>query len=140
MWLEKQGEQKPWSEEDEDAVDIAIRIIQNGGDDCVGILDSNKALKWLKSIKDRIQPQPTSEWNEDDEEKLRDVIRLVEQGATVRPIRDHYTNWLKSLKPNHWKPSEQNIKDLEWCADLVKDKMGIGFHRLQVFIDEIKNL
>lgn len=55
-WLEKQGEQKPtWSEEDEDSVDIAIRIIQNGGDDCAGILDSNKALKWLKSLKDRIQ-------------------------------------------------------------------------------------
>ena len=47
--------------------------------------------------------------------------------------------WLKSLKP-HWKPSEQNIKDLEWCADLVKDKMGVGFHRLQVFIDELKQL
>lgn len=49
-------------------------------------------------------------------------------------------NWLKSIKPNHWKPSEQNIKDLEWCADLVKDKMGAGFHRLQVFIDELKSL
>ena len=49
------------------------------------------------------------------------------------------SNWLKSLKPR-WKPSEQNIKDLEWCADLVKEKMGVGFHRLQVFIDELKQL
>lgn len=49
-------------------------------------------------------------------------------------------DWLKSINPKHWKPSEQNIKDLEWCADLVKDKMGVGFHRLQVFIDELKSL
>ena len=52
-----------------------------------------------------------------------------------------YNCWLKSLKPqSHWKPSEENIKDLEWCADLVKEKMGVGFHRLQVFIDELKTL
>ena len=42
------------SEENEDALDIAIRIIQNGGDNCAGILDSNKALNWLKSLKDRV--------------------------------------------------------------------------------------
>ena len=38
------------------------------------------------------------EWSEDDEEKFRDVIRLVEQGAPVQSIRDHYTSWLKSFK------------------------------------------
>lgn len=51
-------EKSAWSEEDEDALDIAIRIIQNGGDDCAGILDSDKALKWLKSLKDRVQLNP----------------------------------------------------------------------------------
>lgn len=61
-WLEKQGEQKHgWSEEDEDAVDIAIRIIQNKGDDCAGILDSDKALNWLKSFKDRYTWKPSEE-------------------------------------------------------------------------------
>ena len=45
-------------------------------------------------------------WSEEDEEKFRDVIRLVEQGAPVQSIRDHYTNWLKSLKERYtWKPS-----------------------------------
>lgn len=48
-----------WSKEDEDALDIAIRIIQNGGDNLSGILDSNKALNWLKSLK----PQPKQEWS-----------------------------------------------------------------------------
>ena len=61
-WLEKQGEKKPaWSEEDEDIVDIAIRIIQNGGDDCAGILDSNKALRWLKSLNPQNRWKPSKE-------------------------------------------------------------------------------
>lgn len=48
-------------------------------------VDTNKVIK------------PT-EWSEEDEEKFRDVIRLVEQGAPVQSMREHYTNWLKSLK------------------------------------------
>ena len=39
-----------------------------------------------------------------------------------------------------WKPTERDIKDLECCAELVKEKMGVGYHRLQAFIDEIKAL
>ncbi len=45
---------------------------------------------------DSYEQKPT--WSEEDEEKFRDVIRLVKQGAPVQSIRDHYTNWLKSLK------------------------------------------
>jgi hypothetical protein len=50
---EKQCE-PTWSEEDEDSIDIAIKIIQSGGDNCAGILDSDKALKWLQSLKQRL--------------------------------------------------------------------------------------
>ena len=35
---------------DEDALDIAIRIIENNGNDCAGILDKEWALNWLKSL------------------------------------------------------------------------------------------
>lgn len=35
---------------DEEALDIAIRIIENNGNDCAGILDKEKALNWLKSL------------------------------------------------------------------------------------------
>lgn len=72
--LEKQKDQKAtWSEEDEDALDIAMRIINNGGDDCAGILDSNKALKWLKSIKERVIHCPQ---NQQDINKPNDCIGL----------------------------------------------------------------
>lgn len=49
--------------------------------------------------------------------------------------------WLKSLKhQQRWKPTKQNIEDLEWCANVIEDKMGAKFHRLQVLIDELKEL
>jgi len=35
---------------DEDALDIAIRLIENNGNDCAGILDKERALNWLKSL------------------------------------------------------------------------------------------
>lgn len=50
-------------------------------------------LPWLEK-----QGEQKPAWSEEDDEKFRDVIRLVEQGAPVQSMRDHYTNWLKSLK------------------------------------------
>lgn len=75
----------------------------------IDIVDADKNWKLVEQ---------KTEWSEEDEEKFRDVIRLVEQGAPVQSIRDHYTNWLKSLKErvrpqNTWKPSEEQLDTLE---------------------------
>ena len=117
-----------------------------------------KAIERAKNYCDghhtEVSPKAMSEYlfpelRESEDERIRKG--LIKGLSAMRDIHKHQTfsddainiddaiAWLKSLKPNHWKPSEQNIKDLEWCADLVKDKMGVGFHRLQVFIDELKN-
>jgi hypothetical protein len=102
---------------------------------------ARESIKWLKSLKDRVQLQPKQEWGEKDEKIMKRVDSLLYSQCQIHGSEyEELHNWLKSIKPNHWKPSEQNIKDLEWCADLVKDKMGVGFHRLQVFIDKLKNL
>ena len=123
-----------WSEEDE-------KIYQSILDDTVqeNQLDGNQWV-WLKSIKDRVQPQPKQEWSKEDDYVYNEILKRVEKKTLYEHDLEYIYNWLKSIKHNHWKPSEQNLKDLEWCADLVKDKMGVGFHRLQVFIDELKNL
>jgi len=64
--------------------------------------------KELKNIKQ------SPSWSEEDEEKFRDVIRLIKQGAPVQSMRDHYTNWLKSLKERcTWMPSDEQIVALE---------------------------
>ena len=122
-----------WSEEDE-------RMLGKCIDAASGYYspeDKQSIKDWLESLKDRVQLQPKQEWSEEDKEMLYNCLGLIQEIDCTQEEQ----NWLKSLiKPqNRWKPSEQNIKDLEWCADLVKDKMGVGFHRLQVFIDELKN-
>ena len=56
-WLEKQGENKPveWSKEDEESRDIAIGLVRNA-DDCSGILNKDRALNWLKSLRPSWKP------------------------------------------------------------------------------------
>ena len=48
--------------------------------------------------------------------------------------------WADDNGKKGWKPTGRDIKDLEWCAELVKEKMGAGYYRLQVLIDELKSL
>ena len=60
------GEQKPaWSEEDEKQARQIERIVHNAG--CTQKLQKQIA-DWLKSLKDRVQPQPKQEWTAEDEE------------------------------------------------------------------------
>lgn len=69
------------------------------------------------------------DWSEEDEEKFRDVIRLIEQGAPVQSMRDHYTNWLKSLKERYtWRPSKREKEALLWCVVHLggADKQTLG--------------
>lgn len=148
-WLQKQGDQKPaWSEEDKGVLLESISVLQSSS---YWVLADK-----LKSLKDRVgcevncttTSEPVvrgnkgnyggislnSEWSEDDEEKFRDVIRLIEQGAPVQSMRDHYNNWLKSLKDrvgnfddgykvgfsaakhNQWKPNDEQMKILSIYA------------------------
>ena len=129
----KKIEQKPaWSEEDEDILDIAIRIIQNGGDDCAGILDSNKALRWLKSLKDRVQPQPKQEWDEEDERAINDIIVAISMYANgeipytlpSQLLKD--VERLRSIKPKHWKPSEEQMDNLRAVISFLTTNSILG--------------
>lgn len=94
--------------------------------------DADKYIAWLEK-------QKTVEWNEEDKEMLEMAIECCK--AVWGEKTKKAAIWLKSLKPqHHWKPTKQNIEDLDWCACVIEDKMGAPFHRLQVLIDEIKAL
>ena len=64
----------------------------------IHVIDEGKAEMDYCFTKMMAGEKVSPTWNEDDEEKFRDVIRLIEQGAPVQSMRDHYTNWFKSLK------------------------------------------
>ena len=49
-WLEKQGEQKPWSEEDKKKISDILAILR-GGENCY--YNSPTLIDWLKCLEDR---------------------------------------------------------------------------------------
>lgn len=86
----------------------------------------NDIVNWLKSLKDRVLPQPQQEWNEEDKtaiERLIDSIEILRSIGHGKPkaiytdeILDRLILWLKSLKPQpkyQWTDEdEKNLKDL----------------------------
>ena len=104
----KKIEQKSaeWSEED----DIMVR-------DILGWLPAKsrpeynqRRVEWLKSLKDRVQPQSKCEWSEEDENKIDTIIQIYHPSKKIM-------DWLKSLKQRcTWKPSDEQIIVLELAS------------------------
>lgn len=99
-WLEKQDEQKSfWNERDEKNLNTIINVIHGGTH-----LAYENEIDWLKSIKDRVQPQPKQEWREEDEKMLTQVINEMEaiksNSSTVfeKNIAQNKIDWLKTIK------------------------------------------
>lgn len=123
--------QKPaeWSEEDEKMLDsICISINEESIAEALrsrGVLHSiedlttilSNQINWLKSIKDRVQPQPKQEWSEEDKNFMYDTL------SNLTELKDRYgegygnvgrcIDWLKSLRhQNRWKPSDEQMEIL----------------------------
>ncbi len=118
----KKIEQKSaeWSEEDEGMRQLLIKIMEvehpNGifstgtsliqylGCDVVSV---NKVISWLKSIKDRVIPQPKQEWNEEDGEMIDETLYFIREYQQSNRCKDENgmqnsvtcEKWLKSLRP-----------------------------------------
>lgn len=69
---------------------------------------------WLKSLKDRVQPQPKQEWSKEDKELMKWSINNLTElkdrfGEEYGKVGD-CINWLKSLRPQStWKPTEEQM-------------------------------
>ena len=109
-WLEKQGEQKPWSEEDDNKIN-SIKCLLYG-------LDNYNFDNWLKSIKDRVQQkQEWSEWDRILQDvsisylcNLRDTFET--KGWDKEQIQK-CISWLQSRKDRYtWKPSDEQMEAL----------------------------
>ena len=116
-------EQNPveWSEEDEENLNWfekffrAESVIAKGKD-----IPQDRYL-WFKNLKDRVRPK--QEWSEEDEKKRKGLIKGLEDrmgfGWASDPFsREEYIDWLKSFKPNHWKPSGEQVEYLRQGIEL----------------------
>lgn len=143
----EQSKQKPaeWSKEDEVGFGDALWAIEQAKTIAKDENDMGNlwyAEGWLKSIKDRVLPQPKQEWSEKDEEILRTILSDGIRGAELDMLQ---VNWLKSLRPlKRWKPSEEQIKVCkEVYADLLSAKgfdLGTVNDELNRMEEELKKL
>lgn len=71
--------------------------------------DIQDNIDWLKSLKDRVLPQPKSEWSEEDLHNIERCITKIEidkanwekngKAKTMVDADNELINWLKSLRP-----------------------------------------
>ena len=96
--LEKQGEQKAaWSEEDEKMCQETIDWFEKK---CFPYALENdnparESIKWLKSLKDRVQPK--QEWSDEDEDILNEVINHFD-GIPLKHPTHEVIGWLVFIK------------------------------------------
>ena len=91
-----------WSEEDESYLNTTIAYLKDAKE---FKKNAENCINWLKSIKDKVQPQPKQEWCEEDEKVLKATINTVlisrnscEEDDEVKDRYDDELSWLKSLK------------------------------------------
>ena len=97
----KKGEQNPaWSEEDEKMFKYALDMIEwySGKNES----KSRAVSDFLKSLKDRVLPQPKQEWSEEDKQIIKDMQddyhNRLGAGIITQKYHDKIISWLKSLK------------------------------------------
>lgn len=118
-----------WSEEDEKRIKSITALLKEPAvcamDGNKGIIEAN--IKYLKTLKNRVQPQPKQEWSEEDELHIRELESLVKKVWAIAEHEDDKETihkmsdlsfFLKTLKPkSHWKPSDEQIEVLKEAVE-----------------------
>ena len=71
-------------------------------------------LKGVCDTKQELEKQGGQKpWSEEDENRVNRLIAYFEDKESFTAEDDIvYANWLKSIRPNHWKPSDEQMKIL----------------------------
>ena len=105
-----------WSEEDEKTLNeifsVAARASLRKSTLFGKSYDYIKWQNWLKSLKDRVQPQ--QKWSEYDERMIDNIIFELEENQENISGVGYKIDWLKQLKQRYtWKPSDEQIEAFE---------------------------
>ena len=126
---------------------LAEYLQNNSPKDGQYVISSESILEMAKEelIKRGELPNPV-EWSEEDEDKLKQCIRIVTGWeADYDIVKSPYSNFLKSLRPQ-WKPTEEQMKALNWARCLIfetytdKHIATEPYHILGELYDQLKQL
>ena len=141
-----------WSEEDEKTLNEIFSVAARASlrkSTLFGIsYDYIKWQNWLKSLKDRVQPQPKQEWSVEDEAMWAEISDLLWEGYKQSGSKfswDDIRNWvnpkLKSLRPQkQWKPTKEQMDALAWALSLAKNCGEECAFDLRTLQDQLKKL
>lgn len=153
-WLKKQDEKKPCSEEDEEALEVAIIALEDMYSedsplDCYAghYMPFDRAAKQLKAIKDRVVPQPNQEWSEEDEKIYQSIM---DDTVQENQLDDKQTEWLRNIKyrklpqpKQEWnEEDESQIRYLIECLEHCKKGVALTMttSTAQEYINWLKSL
>lgn len=112
-WLEKQGDEPNWCHHKVDLSNCSEeyrKAYYDGWNNC------NQQHEQLKA------KHKPAEWSDEDEENLNNVVKELDitkrsRDKILYAQYDKLIDWLKSLKPNHWKPSEEQMESIKYFID-----------------------
>lgn len=87
-----------WNEEDEKNLKRAIWYVEHSA---INVVKDTMLSEWLKSIKERVQPQPKQEWSEEDEKIALSIEQVMNCASLLNLVPEKIEKvraWLKSLK------------------------------------------
>lgn len=143
----KKIEQKSfWSEEDEEVHRKCICAMRASA---CGFPEEEKFVEqvdnWLKSLKDKVQPQPRQKWSEEDEKMCQETIDWFEKKCfpyaleSENPARESI-KWLKSIKDRYtWKPSDEQMTALRRMKAAIGGE-GEIYEPLNSLYEDLKKL
>jgi len=159
-FLDEQCEKKPadkiepkqeWSENDEYILFRTISDLKFLKDTisidpkyAVNIIDVEREINLLKSIKDRVQPQPKQEWSEEDDNCLSTIIAEFSKCAGKSVSKDEWmrcNDFLNSLKDRvqpkkEWSEDDEEIHRKCICAMRAS---ACGFPEEEKFVEQVDN-
>ncbi len=88
-----------------------------------------EADNWLKSLKERMLPQPKQEWSEEDEKLINRIEGWLDtlcdylKDSSPECIEDvkNVVEQLQSLRPQNWKPNGEQMKFLSKCIEAYNE-------------------
>lgn len=106
-----------WSDDDEIWAHLILRELEQDKEDSPEYSKHfARLIDWFTCRFKSLRPQPKQEWSDEDENRFRNLIYLVEHSNEGKGTKEGFVkfiNKLKSLRPQpHWKPSEEQMDAL----------------------------
>lgn len=98
-------------------------------------------VSWIAWLEKQGEQNPS--WSEEDEEMKLDTIKAFQlaylYATEEENPRKRNIDWLKSIKPNHWKPSEEQLLSLQEAISIVGENSISGRNLIEI-LEQLKNL